>query len=304
MMIKQIFQTTLIAAFLTAGLSGCQADADGSANSGPNGNGTNVVNGDDGIDDQTGEVEGTDGDAATIDNDDTGIPNSVGTPGLDDVNNQVVTDDGTGTGGQSDVAGGDSGMRFLCRQAFDGAFGATTDVGANGLVGDPLTSLVDSLGGDSATTLLNSVTSPDKAIDADLRTASVFTLTASLLGADLIDSIEQNIYAPDGASVAAGKYAVAAVSFPQGLANVGLLTAVTVTTYMDDTALESTSFDATAIDLLGIPLVGDPYAMIGLKVSQPYNRVAVGLSAGLLAADVSEAMYLHEICTDGVLVAE
>ncbi|MDP9139656.1 MAG: hypothetical protein M3O62_02550 [Pseudomonadota bacterium] len=303
MMIKQIFQTTLIAAFLVGGLSGCQADADGSANGGLNGNGTNVVNGDDGIDDQTGEVEGTDGDAGTIDNDDNGIPNSVGTPGLDDVNNQVVTDDGTGTGGQTDVAGGDSGMRFLCRQAFDGAFGAETTVGADGLVGGPLTDLLDMLGGDSATNLTNSVTDAEYAIDADLRTASVFTLTASLLGT-AIDTIDQNVYAPDGASIAAGKYAVAAVSFPQGLANVGLLTDVTVTTYMDDTALESTSFDATAIDLLGIPLVGDPYAMIGLKVSQPYNRVSVSLSAGLLAVDVSEAMFLHEVCTDGVLVAE
>ena len=47
-------------------------------------NGANILNGDDGIDDQTGEVEGTDGDASTVDNDDTGIPNAVGTPGLDD----------------------------------------------------------------------------------------------------------------------------------------------------------------------------------------------------------------------------
>ncbi|HEY1077800.1 MAG TPA: hypothetical protein VGE51_14005 [Fontimonas sp.] len=303
MMIKQIFQTTLIAAFLATGLSGCQADADGSTNGGINGNGTNVVNGDDGIDDQTGEVEGTDGDAGTVDNDDTGVPNAVGTPGLDDVANQVVEDDGTGSGDQTDVAGGTSGRRFLCREAFDGAFGATTDVGANGLVGGPLTDLVNTLGGGSATSLLNSVTSPDLAIDADLRTASVFTLTASLLGT-AIDTIEQNVYTPGGSTIAAGKYAVAALSFPRGLVNAGLLTGVTVTTYNNDTALESTTFDATSIELLGLPLVGDPYAMVGMKVSQPYNRVAVSLASGLLSADVAEALYLHEVCTDGVLVAE
>ncbi len=301
MMIKQIFQTTLIAAFLATGLSGCQADADGSANAGINGNGTNVVNGDDGINDQTGAIEGTDGTSSTIGNDDTGIPNAAGAPNIDDVANHVVTDDGTG--GQTDVAGGSSGRRFICTQAFDGAFGATTEVGLNGLVGDAVTPLLDTLGGDSATTLVNSVTDTTLALDADLRTASVFTLAASLLGG-AIASIDQNIFTPDGATIPAGKYAVAAVSFPQGLANVGLLTEVTVTTYMNDTELESTSFDATAIDLLGIPVAGDPYAMIGLKVSQPYNRVAVGLSAGLLAADVSEAMFLHEVCTDGKLVAE
>lgn len=303
MMIKQIFQTTLIAAFLATGLSGCQADADGSTNGGINGNGTNVVNGNDGVDNQTGEVEGTDEDTSTLDNDDTGIPNSVGTPGLEDVANQVVEDDGTGTDTQTDVAGGTSGQRFLCKEAFDGAFGATTDVGANGLVGGPLTDLVNGLGGGSATSLLNSVTDTPLALDADLRTASVFTLTASLLGT-AIDTIEQNIYPPDGSTIDAGKYAVAAISFPRGLVNLGLLTGVTVTTYNNDTALESTTFDATSIELLGLPLVGDPYAMVGMKVSQAYNRVSVSLASGLLSADVAEAMYLHEVCTDGVLVAE
>lgn len=301
MMIKKIFQTTLIAAFLVAGLSGCQADADGSASAGPNGNGTNNVNGDDGVNDDTGAIEGTDGDSSTVGNDDTGIPNSPGTAGLDDVANDVVGDDGNG--GQTDIAGGGSGRRFLCTQAFDIAFGASTNVGANGLVGGPVSDLLGGLGGDPVGTLTNSVKDAEKAIDADLRTGSIFTLPASLLGT-VVDTIDQNIYTPDGAEIPAGQYAVAAVSFPRALVGLNLLTTVTVTTFKGTTELESNSFDIIALDLLGQTLAGDPYAMIGLKVSKPYDRVAVALSASGLSVDVGDLMYLHEVCTGGRLIAE
>ncbi len=303
MMIKQIFQTTLIAAFLVVGLSGCQADADGSANGGPNGNGTTPINGDDGIDDETGEVEGTDGDSSTVGNGDTGVPNDPNAPGIDDVTNQVVTDDGTGTGGQDDIAGGDSGRRFICKSAFSSDFGAYTTVGANGLVGGPVSDLLSGLGGDPVGTLTNSVKDAEKAIDADLRTASVFTLPVSALG-DVVDSIDQNIYAPDGATISAGKYAVAAMSFPRALLALNLLTTVTVTTYLDDLELESTTLNIVGLDLLGLPLpTSIPYAMVGLKASKDYNRVAVKLAAGGLSVDVGDSLYLHELCTEGTLVA-
>lgn len=301
MMIKQIFQTTLIAAFLAAGLSGCQADADGSIDGGLNGNGTGQVDGDDGVNDQTGDVEGTDGDAGTSGPDDTGFPNDPNGPGADDVTHDVVQDL-PGDQGDVNVAGGDSGYVFVCTETLQQQVGASTSVGADGLVGGPLTDLLNMLGGDSATDLTNSVTDAVNAIDGTLRTASTFTLTASLLGT-AIDTIDQNVYTPEGTSVPAGGYAVAALSFPAALANVGLLTEVQVRTFLGDVETEpAVVFDATQIDLLGQNIVGSPYVFVGRKVTKPYDRVTVSLAANVLAADVGEAMYVHEVCTDGALV--
>lgn len=301
-MIKQIFQTTLIAAFLVGGLSGCQADADGSINGGINGNGTGQVDGDDGINDQTGDVEGTDGDAGTLGPGDTGFPNDPGSPGSEDVDHNVFEDQ-PGEAGDEQVAGGDSGQVFICSESMQVQFGARTETGANGLVGGPLSDLLNTLGGSSATALTNSVKDATYAIDGTLATASTFTLTASLLST-VIDTLDQNFYTPDGASVPSGGYAVAALSFPPALANIGLLTTVTIRTYKDGVETEpAISKDVTQIDLLGQSVLGSPYVFVGRKVTKPYDQVSVSLAANLLAADVGEAMYVHEICTDGALVA-
>lgn len=197
---KKNFLTPLAVALLTVGLSGCQADADGSLNTGPNGNGTGQVDTDDGIDDDgnpTGSGTHTD----------TGFPNDGSTGG------NVVQDDGTGTGTDETIAGvgSDPARNFVCTSTAQSFFGATTQVGANGLVGDTLSGIVGTIGGNSVTDLLNSVKDKDLSIDGTLRTAATFAHTASLLGlagTGMIDSLDLNVLMPSGVTIPAGEYAV------------------------------------------------------------------------------------------------
>ncbi|MFA5940714.1 MAG: hypothetical protein WC809_15260 [Sinimarinibacterium sp.] len=292
----KILVTPLAIALLTLGLAGCQADADGSLNTGPSGDGTGQVDTDDGIDDDgipTGSGTNTD----------TGFPNDGTTGG------NVVQDDGTGTNTDETIAGegSDPARNFVCTKSAQSFFGATTEVGVNGLVGDTVSGLVGGLGGASVTDLLNSVKDKDLAIDGDLKTAATFTHTASLLGlagAGTVDSLDLNVLMPSGTTIPAGEFAVFAVSFPPGLLNLGLLTSVRVTTFLNDTEQEQPAvLDATAIDLLGTGVVGPVYAFVGRKVTKPYNKATISLEGDLLAADVGDAMFVHEMCTAGTLVA-
>lgn len=294
-MISQRFlPIAVLAVLLSAGLSGCEADADGSTDSPGGGqssdDGTAPIDPDDGFDD-----DGTP--AGNGSNTDTGFPNDPTNPNLPDVGGTVVE-------GDTPIAGDGTNFRFVCTRSTRSSAGATTEVGANGLVGDTLTGLLNSIGGDSATTLLNSVNDKELAIDGTLRTASIFTLTASLLGT-AIDSIDQSVLLPDPVAIPAGRYAVFAVSFPPALLNLGLLTSVTVTTYLGDSTTPQeapVTLDATALDLLGMGVVGPAYAFIGRRVTQPYDRATIALAADVLAADVGEAMFVHEMCTDGQIV--
>lgn len=240
------------------------------------------------------------GSGAVDDNDGTGDDIA------DDGNAQTsLPNDGTVAGGTvlegtTPIAGTGTDRNFQCTDSAQIFAGASTVVGANGLVGSPLTDLVNDLGGTSTTALLNSVSDKDLAIDGTLRTASVFTLTASLLGTE-IDSIDQQVVLPT--SLGAGNYAVFGVSFPPGLIDLGLMTEVRVTTFLGDTLQEeAVVLDATAIDLLGVGVFGPVYAYVGRKVTKPYDRAVISLQAGLLAVDVSQAMYVHELCTGGNLV--
>lgn len=302
MFTKRFILTPVVAALLTAGLAGCQADADGSLSAGPNGNGTGVVDNDDGIDDN-GDPTGNGG------NTDTGFPNDPNGPGGDDVGGIINEDGGAdddGDGSPDDtIAYGDTTFRFKCTQSAQSFYGATTEVGANGLVGGQLTDLLNPLGAGSVTALLNSVSDKDLAIDGTLATAATFTLTASALSlATDVDSLDLNVLMPT--PVAAGNFAVFAVSFPPGLLNLGLLTSVSVATYLGDSAdpaEPAVTFDATQLDLLGTSIMGTPYAFIGRKVTKPYDRAVISLQADLLAVDAGEAMYVHELCTGGNIVA-
>lgn len=280
----RLIKTSLAVALLTLGIAGCRADSDGSLTAGPNGNGTAPVDPDDGIDDN-GNPTGDGG------NTDTGFPNDGSVDG------------GTVVEGDTPIAGDGTNGRFICTATAQSFFGATTSVGTNGLVGGPLTDLLNLLGGASVTALLNSVRDKELAIDGTLRTASTFTLTASLLGG-IVDSVDQTIRLPNGTRVNAGDYAVFAVSFPPGLLNLGLLTSVTVTTYLGDAQQEPpVTLHATALDLLGQGVAGPRYAFIGRKVTRPYDRATIGLQADLLAADIGEAMYVHELCTGGRIIS-
>ncbi|MEQ1440028.1 hypothetical protein AAG565_11745 [Fontimonas sp. SYSU GA230001] len=285
---KNTFLTLFTIVLLALGLAGCQADADGSLNAGPGGNGTGQVDPDDGID-NNGNPTGSG------DNTDTGLPNDGSTGGLVLEGNTPIAGDGSNPP-----------RNFVCTKTAQIFFGASTEVGANGLVGGPLSALVSLLGGASVVDLLNSVKDKDLAIDGDLKTAAAFTQTASLLGlaqSGLVDALDLTVSMPSGVTIPAGQYAVFGLSFPPGLLNLGLLTNVRVTTFLNNTQQENpVELDATAIDLLGQGVVGPVYAFVGRKVTKPYNKARISLEGDLLAVDLGDAMFVHELCTAGTLV--
>ena len=82
-----------------------------------------------------------------------------------------VTDNGTAIAGS-----------FICEGGIQAVTpNATTEVGSGGLVGGPLTNLLNLVGGDTVTQLLNSVSEKDAVIDNNLATFSTYSLTLGLL---------------------------------------------------------------------------------------------------------------------------
>ena len=212
--------------------------------------------------------------------------------------------DGTGptniTSGGTPVSG-----HFVCTQsasAYDSSSGdVTTAVGTNGLVGGPLTSLLQTLGGSDVTTLLNSVINPNNAIDGNLSTNATMTLTVGLLGG-LLDSVDLSVLLPSGTTVPAGQFAVYGISFPNGAVDLTLFNTVAVTTYLNNVAQESNSLTQSDLSLLG--LIGGstvPPIWIGIEATKPYDRATLSLTPGLLTADVGNAMYIYEFCPGGTL---
>lgn len=280
----------LILAAATAALAACQANG-GSGGGGGLGQGS--VDNDSGLN-PDGSIAG-DGSSS-----DTGFPNDPLGPGGDTAGGLIVKDDGSDSGTDEEVAYGDSNGRFRC--IVTGA--DSTEQGANGLVGNVVGGLLGGLGGAPVTGLTNGITELEQAIDQDLKTASTFTIAASLLGG-AVNSIDQVFTY----NKKVNGYAVAAVSFPTGTADVSLGRTVTVTTYLDegdslseDPTEPPVSTDASAVDLVGQGVVSPGPLFIGRKVSKPYNRMVVSVQGNLLSLDVGEAMYLHEVCTDGAIV--
>ncbi len=194
---------TCLAVVAAAALAGCEANGGpglgATVNTGAGGGpGVGVVNPNDGID-ADGNVEG-DGS-----NTDTGFPND-GTVG------GVIQD------GDTVIAGADSDpqMSFICTRSASLFEGATTKVGANGLVGSAVGGLLGVLGASSVTDLLNSIKDRDLAIDTDLTTAASFTQTLAaldiLLGAGTVNSLDLSVQMPEGRTQSAGSYAVFAIS--------------------------------------------------------------------------------------------
>lgn len=240
------------------------------------------------------------GSGAVDSNDGTGDDTPDNGNGQTSFPNDGTVAGGTVLEGTTPIAGTGTDRNFQCTDSAQIAAGATTIVGADGLVGGPLTDLLNGLGGASATALTNSVNDELYAIDGTLRTASVFTLTASLLGL-AVDTIDQQVILPS--SLGSGNYAVFAVSFPPALVNAGIITQVSVTTFLGETLQEdAVVLDATAIDLLGNAIVGPVYAYVGRKVTKPYDRAVISLQSAVLGLDVGESMYVHELCTGGRLV--
>lgn len=196
----------------------------------------------------------------------------------------------------SDGVGGTLPGPFICTESLQASGGATTEVGTGGVVGGPLGDLVDLIGGDSATTLLNSVTDKDLAIDGDLATGSTFTLTLDLVG--VISNVEQTVFAAPGFPLAAGKFAVFALGFPVATLELSLINTLTVTTLLGDVERETISVDPIALDLLGAVQAGEAFTFLGLRTTQSFDSVRLSLEPGLLSANVGEALKVYELCTE------
>lgn len=270
---NQLIRKTLcaIAILAAVGLAGCEADGNAADAGG-------ITDGGDG--------DGGDGDGGSS------FPNDGTTP-------TIVNDGGPpqGTPPNGDGTGDPIPGRFIC-EASVRRYGPNPDtfVATGGLVGGPLTALLNTLGGDTATRLLNSVVDLDLAIDGDLRTASKFTLSAGLL-LGLVDSVDQVIVPDD--DVPSGNYAVFAVSFPTATLELSVLNAIRVTTFRDEEIQERATVLESALDLLGVVQVGRRRAFIGLKTQEDYDAASIGIVPGLVTANVGEAMYVHELCTRG-----
>lgn len=294
-MIQNLILPQILLASSILALTGCQANGGstgGNSGTGNQGSGIASVNADDGIG-PDGELTGAGGGS------DTGFPNDPLGPGGDTVGGLILAQDADGN--DMEVAYGATNKRFRCI-----ASGAdTTEAGANGLVGGVVGSILGSVGGQSANDMLNGIDEPLQAIDHDLKTASTFTLTASALVGQ-VDSLEQ-VFTYD--TPRSSGFAVAALSFPAGAVDLSMMRTVALSTYLDEGDTQSTvpsepdvPGDATTVDLLGVDGFGGGRIFLGRQVTQPFNRIVISLSGDLLSADVGEAMYVHEVCVDGVIV--
>ncbi|MFC4250932.1 hypothetical protein [Sinimarinibacterium flocculans] len=265
------YQSALLAVLLAAGLAGCQADSDIA------GLGGDVV-----------EDCGADGECGTDDDNGAFGPNdgSVESP-------IFVDSDGDGIA-ETPVA---EGLGFVCEARAPS--GSSTIVGSGGLVGGPLTDLLNLLGGDSLTSLLNSVTSPDNVIDGQLSTFATFTTTLGGLG--LLNSVDLNVLFP-GSMNLVGSYAVFGISFPGGTVDLSLADQVTVSTFLGSDEQEQVVLTRVILDLLGQNLLGGEPVWFGLQATKNYDRVAISVTSALLSVNVGEQLHVHELCPGGRFV--
>ena len=262
-------------------LAACGAGDGGSS-------GSSTVDGDDGID-LDGELIGGG------DNSDTGFPNngSVGGNILYGINPVA--------GNQTSPEKG-----FVCQKSASFDAGTHIEIGANGLVGGLLGGILGLLPGADLDNLLNSLDDGVLALDGDLRTAAAVSQTVSGLG-DLLNSVDVTVHMPEGKTIGPGGYAVFAVSFPPSLLELGVLTTLSVQTLLGEVVQETGAQLSTSnLSLLGLavnPIGTDSaYALVGYRTTKPYTRAQLSISAGLLALDLGDKLYIHEFCTAGELV--
>jgi len=206
--------------------------------------------------------------------------------------------DGTGptniTDGGTPITG-----HFICQQSADAYGDATTEVGANGLVGANLTPLLNTLGAADATTLLNSVINANNVIDGNLLTYATTTLAAGLFS--VIDSVDLSVVYPSAPSPRP-PFAVFAISFPGGTVDLSLLNSVAVTTYLNNAAQESNTLDQSALSLLGVGISTVPGIFFGVETTKPFDRATLSLTPSVLSADVGNALFTYEFCSGGKVV--
>ena len=227
------------------------------------------------------------------------------TSGIIDTGSGGLSNDGStptfvNLGGTATAPGTTISGNFICSEGVGSIEGiASTEVGSGGLVGGPLTTLLNGLGSTSLTSLLNSVHEPNNVIDGNLDTFATFDLTAGLFGG-AIDSLDESVLLPAGQTVPAGKFAVFGVTFPSGTVDLSLLNSVAVTTFLNGTAQEGMVLDQNAITLLkGIGGSTPIAAFLGVQATKPYDTAQISLVPGVLTATVGDAMRVHELCIGG-----
>ena len=218
-----------------------------------------------------------------------GTPTGSGGPANDGTGTTSITSGGTTLSGH-----------FICTESATAYGDVSTAIGTGGLVGANLSGLLNTLGGSSVTTLLNSVINPAYVIDGNLATYSTFKLTAGLF-TSAIDSVDLDVVLPSGATVPSGQYAVFGVSFPSGIADVSLLNKVAVSTYLGGKLQESNTLSQSALSLLGLGVSSPSAIWLGLQATKPYDTAVLSLTPGALSADVGNAMYAYEFCPGGKL---
>lgn len=198
-------------------------------------------------------------------------------------------------------------MKFVCEDSVSVFEGAQIELGANGLVGGLVGGLLNLLSGDSLSSLLNSLEDSTLALDNDLNTAAAVTQTLSGLGG-LLNSVDVTIDLPAGTTNPDGAYAVAAISLPGSLLELGLLSTVRVVTLLNgETQEDNAVLSTSSLSLLGLStndLADRSFAFVGYKTTKPFDAVRLELGAQLLSLDVGPSVYIHELCTDGDLVAD
>lgn len=186
---------------------------------------------------------------------------------------------------------------FICDRGLRPDSGATATVGANGLVGGGLNSLLTQLGGSGVAKLLAGISMKDDAMDADLETYAGATLLLDLLR--LVSSLDLTVELPQGRTIPAGNYAAFAISLPPSLLTLSLGLNIKVQTYLGNTATgDSITTDISRLGLLG--LGGTQYGFVGVKATKPYDRAVMSLGAGLLTIDLAnDSVHIHELCVTG-----
>lgn len=190
---------------------------------------------------------------------------------------------------------------FVCRESYVNDTGATMTISANGLVGAVLGPLLNLLGGNSVTNLLNSLIDADLGMDADLKTAAKLTQTLSGLGG-ILNSVDVVVSMPEGDVMEAGNFAVFAVSFPPSLLELGLLSTLRVQTLLNGELVENGAMmDGTSLSLLGLSSneLRGMHTWIGFETAQPFDQVRLRVSSNLLSVDLGESLYVHEVCSQG-----
>ncbi len=186
---------------------------------------------------------------------------------------------------------------FICDQGLRADSGTTTTIGANGLVGGGLNSLLNQLGGSGLSKLLAGISMKDDAVDADLETYAGATLLVDLL--KLVSTLDLAVELPQGKVIPAGNHAVFAISMPPSLLTLSLGLNIKVQTYLNNVATgESITTDISRLGLLG--LGGTQYGFVGFKTTKPYDRAMVSVGAGLLTLDLAkDSVRIHELCVVG-----